>query len=68
MGANPVFPNWEGEHQGADVAHGAHGGNPHPNPVQQAVHPQHGDVAPTTCHGWLAWEPANINVNPNAVQ
>jgi len=75
MGANPVFPEWQEENQGADINHGAHGGNPHHNPAQQ-LHPA-GFAAPAAnnegianqgainnADEWPAWNPAPIQQPP----
>lgn len=69
IGANPVFPDWQGEHQGADIDHGAHGGNPHPNLAQHGIlHPQ-GEASPAAnTDGWQAWESVNVNVHGNENQ
>lgn len=68
IGANPVFLDWQGEQQGADPDLGAHGGNPHPNPVQQNQ-PGFGDAAlAANAKGWPAWEPADVNMLEPAMQ
>lgn len=73
LGASPLFPNWQAEHQGADPEHGVHGGNPHPNQPQQ--NPNLGFAAPTANiaaavnndeaannegNEWPAWEPVSV--------
>lgn len=70
MGANPMFPDWQGEQQGADAGLGAHGGNPRPNPVQHMNQSGHGDAAPAAnIEGvWPAWEPANIEIQEPPMQ